>query len=75
MRKGIIYLEPLTCPSCLVKIEAAVKGVEGVDKNSINVLFNSSKVNLEFNDNKTSIKEIANAIIKVGYEVKRTRIS
>lgn len=74
MRKATIQLETLTCPSCIQKIEGAVKSLNGVDKESLNVSFNSSKVKFNFDDEKISIKEIENAIDKLGYEVKKTQV-
>ncbi len=74
MQKATIQLETLTCPSCMQKIENAVKSLDGIDKNSLSVLFNSSKVKLNFDDGKISIKDIENAIDKVGYEVKKTQV-
>jgi copper chaperone len=44
MQKATIQLETLTCPSCMLKIEGAVKSIDGVDKDSLNVSFNTSKV-------------------------------
>ena len=44
MNKAVIQLETLSCPSCLLKIENAVKGLNGIDQDSLKVLFNSSKV-------------------------------
>lgn len=32
MKSVTIQLETLTCPSCVQKIEVALKGLEGVDK-------------------------------------------
>ena len=32
MQKATIQLETLTCPSCMLKIEGAVKSIDGVDK-------------------------------------------
>lgn len=55
------------------KIEGAVKSVDGVDKDSINVMFNTSKVKLNFDDEKTSLEDIVNAITKVGYDVKKSQ--
>jgi copper chaperone len=55
MKKATIQLETLTCPSCMQKIDNAVKSVEGVDKESVNVMFNSSKAKLNFDEEKTSI--------------------
>ncbi|MDR7855219.1 heavy-metal-associated domain-containing protein [Tissierella sp.] len=74
MQKATIQLETLTCPSCMLKIEAAVKTLDGIDKESLNVSFNSSKVKLNFDDEKVSITDIENAIDKVGYEVKKSQV-
>ena len=74
MKKATIQLGTLTCPSCLLKIENAVKGLDGVDKESVNVLFNSSKVKLNFDDDKQSIDNIENAISTLGYEVKKSQV-
>ncbi|HHX00426.1 MAG TPA: metal-binding protein [Acholeplasmataceae bacterium] len=74
MNKATIQLETLTCPSCLQKIDKAVKGVDGVNKDSVNVMFNSSKVKLEFDSNVTSIDAIEGAITKLGYEVKKSQV-
>lgn len=74
MQKAIIQLETLTCPSCMKKIENGVKSLDGVDKKSIKVLFNSSKVRVEYDDEKVSIKDIENAIDKLGYEVIKSQV-
>ncbi|HHU17277.1 MAG: heavy-metal-associated domain-containing protein [Anaerovoracaceae bacterium] len=74
MQKAIIQLETLTCPSCMQKINNAVKSLDGVEKDSVNVLFNSSKVKLNFDEDKISIKNIENAIDKLGYEIKKTQV-
>lgn len=69
MNKATIQLEPLTCPSCIAKIEGAVRSIDGVDKETIKVQFNSGKVKLEFDEGKTSVDAISDAIVKVGYDV------
>ena len=74
MQKATIQLETLTCPSCMLKIESAVKNMDGIDKDSLNVSFNTSKVKVNFDDEKTSIKDIENAIDKLGYEVKKSTV-
>lgn len=56
------------------KIDSAVKSLDGVDKESVNVLFNSSKVKLNFDDQKISIEKITDAITALGYEVKKTQV-
>ena len=42
MQKATIQLETLTCPSCVQKIDSAVKSLKGVEKESVKVSFNSS---------------------------------
>lgn len=74
MQKATIQLETLTCPSCMQKIENGVKSLDGVDQKSIKVLFNSSKVRVEYDDEKVSIKDIENAIDKLGYEVIKSQV-
>lgn len=74
MQKATIQLETLTCPSCMQKIENGVKSLDGVSKESLKVLFNSSKVRVEFDDEKVSIKDIENAIDKLGYEVLKSQV-
>ena len=74
MQKATIQLETLTCPSCMQKIENGVKSIGGVDKKSIKVLFNSSKVKVEYDDEKVSIKDIENVIDKLGYEVIKSQV-
>lgn len=74
MQKASIQLETLTCPSCLIKIDRMVKSLEGVEKESVNVMFNSSKVKLNFDENMISIDKIEKAIRSLGYEVKKTQV-
>lgn len=74
MQKAVIQLETLTCPSCMQKIENGVKALEGVEKESLNVLFNSSKVKVNFDEEKVSIGDIEKAIDKLGYEVKKSQV-
>ncbi|MDN6409225.1 MAG: heavy-metal-associated domain-containing protein [Tetragenococcus halophilus] len=70
MEKVIIQLGTLTCPSCMQKIEQAVKKENGVEK--VIVLFNASKVKVE-HDDQTSKSEIKNSIEKLGYKVEKVR--
>ncbi|WP_051912644.1 heavy-metal-associated domain-containing protein [Carnobacterium funditum] len=45
MSKAVYQLEPLTCPSCIKKIESTLSKTAGVE--SAKVMFNSSKVKTE----------------------------
>lgn len=74
MQKATIQLETLTCPSCMQKIENGVKSLDGVSKESLKLLFNSSKVRVEFDDEKVSIKDIEHVINKLGYEVLKSQV-
>lgn len=74
MQKATIQLETLTCPSCMQKIENALKTLDGIEKESLSVSFNSSKAKLNYDDAKLSIKDIENAIVKLGYEVKKSQV-
>ena len=74
MKKATLNLETLTCPSCLQKINNALKGLDGVDKDSVNVMFNSSKVKVDFDETKITIEDIAKSIDKLGYEVKKVQV-
>lgn len=72
MQKAVIQLDTLTCPSCALKIEGAVKSLEGINRDSVSVLFNSSKVKVDFDETKVSVDQIGEVITKLGYEVLKT---
>lgn len=74
MKAATIQLETLTCPSCMQKIEGAVKGLDGIDKETLKVLFNSSKVKVNFDEDKLAIDLIENAITNMGYEVIKSNV-
>ncbi|MDD4212763.1 MAG: heavy metal-associated domain-containing protein [Bacilli bacterium] len=74
MLKAMLQLETLTCPSCSIKIDKALKSLNGVDKDSVNIMFNASKVKLDFNENIISIDQIENTIKNLGYDVKKIQI-
>ncbi len=74
MQKATLQLETLTCPSCAMKIESATKSLDGVDKDSVQVMFNSSKLKFNFDDEKVKVEEVEKAITKLGYEVKKTQV-
>ena len=74
MQAATIQLEALTCPSCMQKIEGAVKSVDGVEQDTLKVSFNSSKVKLNFDEDKASVNQIEDAITKMGYEVIKSKV-
>ena len=74
MKSATLQLETLTCPSCMQKIEGAIKALDGVAQDTIKVMFNSSKVKLEFDEDKISLQDIEKAITNVGYEVQKSSV-
>lgn len=75
MQKATLQLETLSCPSCLQKIESAVKGLDGIDKDSVKVMFNSSKVKTAFDPEVLTIEEIEKAIVDLGYPVIKAKVT
>jgi copper chaperone len=72
MRTAKFQTEPFTCPSCIKKIEGVVRKRDGVDK--AEVMFNSSKVKVSFDENVTSVEEIAQSITDLGYPVLSSKV-
>ncbi|GAA1343917.1 heavy-metal-associated domain-containing protein [Arthrobacter roseus] len=73
MQTATFRTEPFTCPSCVKKIENTLPKKDGVA--SAEVKFNASKVNVEFDENKTTASTIADLITGLGYPVLSTKIS
>lgn len=74
MQKATIQMGTLTCPSCVRKIENAVKALDGVDKESVNVMFNSSKVKFDLNEEKLAVIDVERAIRSLGYDVIKSQV-
>jgi copper chaperone len=73
MKNVVIQLEPLTCPSCIKKIETTLNKVGGVD--SVKVLFNSSKVITHFDDSQIEVNKLTDTVKKLGYVVLSAKVS
>ena len=67
LRTARFETEPFTCPSCISKIEGVVGKKAGVE--SAQVMFNSNKVKVSFDESKVTADEIAESITKLGYPV------
>lgn len=65
--KKTYQLETLICPSCVLKIQGAVSKISGV--NNAEVLFNASKLKVEFDEDKISGSDIRKTVEKLGYDV------
>ncbi|GAB5055245.1 MULTISPECIES: heavy metal-associated domain-containing protein [Pediococcus] len=72
MTKAGLQLGALTCPSCMQKIQGALEKQAGVQK--VKVLFNASKVKLEFDDSANTADALAEVVKKLGYEVKSVKV-
>ncbi|NLJ79195.1 MAG: heavy-metal-associated domain-containing protein [Tissierellia bacterium] len=74
MKAATMQLEDLSCPSCTQKIEGALKGLEGIEQDTIKILFNSSRVRFNFDEDKVEIEEIELAINRLGFDIIKTRV-
>jgi copper chaperone CopZ len=73
MKNGVFQLEPLTCPSCIKKIETTLNKMTGVD--SVKVLFNTSKVKTQFDESQIEADQLIETIKRLGYSVLSTKVS
>lgn len=67
MKKITYQLDTLTCLSCMAKIQGALKKTKGVLESE--VLFNSSRVRVTFNEDEVTSQDIAAVIEKLGFKV------
>lgn len=73
MQTAKFETEPFTCPSCVNKIESVVSRKPGVE--SAQVMFNSNKVKVAFDESKITADEIAESITRLGYPVLGHKVS
>ncbi|WP_440896281.1 heavy-metal-associated domain-containing protein [Amphibacillus sp. Q70] len=67
MTTAKFQLEPLSCPSCIRKIETTLTKMDGVKE--VSVLFNSSKVKVTYDQEQASSDQLKETIEKLGYPV------
>ncbi|MBR0577013.1 heavy-metal-associated domain-containing protein [Proteiniclasticum sp. BAD-10] len=67
MKKNTLQLDTLTCPSCVLKIESALKRLDGVE--SVDVLFNASKVKVQYDESRQSTDSLKSTVTALGYDV------
>jgi copper chaperone len=73
MKKIVLGVEPLSCPSCIKKIETALKRTDGVEE--AKVMFHSNKVKASFNEEIVDADSIQSVITNLGYPVLSQKIS
>ena len=55
----------MTCSACSSRVEKCVRGLDGMNDVTVNLLTNSMQV--EFDDSRLSTDEIISAVTKAGY--------
>jgi len=73
MKKIELQLETLSCPSCIKRIEKALAKENGVE--DAKVLFSSSKVKANFDEGIVTADHLSEMIEKLGYPVKKRKVS
>lgn len=69
--KNIVWkVDTLTCPSCIKRIEKTLKKQKGVD--NVEVKFNSSKVDVTFDESTIAKESITKTLDTLGYPVEST---
>jgi copper chaperone len=60
--------QELTCPSCIHKIEKALKSLDGVQNAKVH--FNTGRIEIEHESEKVNPEALVEAVRKAGYESK-----
>ena len=71
MKKMILKLDGMTCPSCMTKIESAVASQAGISE--VKVLFNAGKVKAQI-DETVDVDHLVTMIDALGYQVTNVKI-
>jgi copper chaperone CopZ len=64
--KTTLRSKELSCPSCVAKIEKALKAVEGVEQAKVH--FNTGRIEVEHDPQKANGDRLVQAVRSVGYE-------
>ncbi len=73
MKKSVMQIETLTCPTCVKKIETALSNLAGVS--NVKVLFNSSKAKFDFDETQIDAETLQSTVEKLGFNVESVKIS
>lgn len=73
MKKAVFGLEPLSCPTCIKKIESTLQKMDGMKE--VKVLFHSNRVRTQFDGNIVNADDIQDTIVKLGYPVISQKVS
>ena len=67
MTKKTYQVEGMTCPTCVIMIEKALKKAKGID--AYEVLYNSGRVKVTYDEDVISSEDIRATIEQLGYRV------
>jgi copper chaperone CopZ len=65
MKKTILRSQELTCPSCVAKIEKALKSVPGVVE--AKVFFNTGRIEVQHDPAQAADEKLVSAVQSAGY--------
>ena len=68
MKKTLLRSQELSCPSCVAKIESALKALNGVS--DAKVFFNSGKIEVQHDPQIVKSDDLVKAVKSVGYEAR-----
>jgi copper chaperone CopZ len=68
MKKTLLRSQELSCPSCVTKIESALKAVAGVT--DAKVYFNTGKIEVQHDPQVVGVQELVKVVKSVGYEAR-----
>jgi copper chaperone CopZ len=68
MKKTLLRSQELSCPSCVAKIEGALKALHGVS--DAKVFFNSGKIEVQHDPQVVKPEDLVKAVKSVGYEAR-----
>ena len=66
--KTVLRSDELSCPSCVPKIEKALRGMPGVEK--AEVRFNTGKIEVKHDPAQASVEALVEAVRGTGYEAR-----
>jgi copper chaperone len=66
--KTILRSQDLSCPSCVAKIEKALKALDGVT--AAKVHFNTGRIEIEHSPERAPVERLVAAVRTAGYEAR-----
>jgi copper chaperone CopZ len=66
MQNTLLRSQELSCPSCVAKIETALKALDGVS--DARVHFNTGKIEIQHDPQLVKAEQLVDAVRSVGYE-------